>query len=83
MRISWTITILVAVTNALEYGVPCDPTPVYRFIYIKSSKKIKLTYIYRDNWQYEDSCQNVYLYCDSGSKSCKYKGCTNSDYVKG
>ncbi|KAI8137670.1 hypothetical protein BJV82DRAFT_634200 [Fennellomyces sp. T-0311] len=40
-------------------------------------------YTYRTTWQYDDSCQNVYLFCDPKTNTCNYKGCTNSDYMKG
>ncbi|CAO3615491.1 unnamed protein product [Cunninghamella echinulata] len=34
-------------------------------------------------WQYNDACQNIYLFCDPASNKCNYIGCTNTDYVKG
>ncbi|CDS12469.1 hypothetical protein LRAMOSA04663 [Lichtheimia ramosa] len=39
--------------------------------------------IYTATWQYDDSCENIYLYCDPASNTCKYRGCTNSDYLAG
>ncbi|CDH57899.1 hypothetical protein RO3G_11043 [Lichtheimia corymbifera JMRC:FSU:9682] len=38
--------------------------------------------IYTATWQYDDSCQNVYLFCDPATNTCNYKGCANSDYMK-
>ncbi|KAI9031956.1 hypothetical protein CLU79DRAFT_730866 [Phycomyces nitens] len=37
---------------------------------------------YSASWQYEDSCDDVYLYCDASSNVCKFKGCSNTDYIK-
>ncbi|KAL7313329.1 hypothetical protein PS15m_007090 [Mucor circinelloides] len=40
--------------------------------------------IYSSSWQYDDSCANVYLFCDSSrNNTCNYKGCSNSDYIQG
>ncbi|KAL1931887.1 hypothetical protein VTP01DRAFT_8943 [Rhizomucor pusillus] len=38
---------------------------------------------YSESWQYLDSCENVYLFCDPTTNTCNYKGCSNSDYLKG
>ncbi|KAI9310302.1 hypothetical protein BX666DRAFT_1841760, partial [Dichotomocladium elegans] len=34
-------------------------------------------------WTYDDSCGNVYLFCDPATNTCNYKGCTNTDYLHG
>lgn len=40
--------------------------------------------VYRATWQYDDSCANVYLFCDaSRNNTCNYKGCSNTDYIQG
>ncbi|KAI9489897.1 hypothetical protein BDB00DRAFT_840550 [Zychaea mexicana] len=41
------------------------------------------TPLYSATWQYDDSCRNVYLYCNPATNTCDYKGCSNSDYIKG
>ncbi|RCH80980.1 hypothetical protein CU098_007222, partial [Rhizopus stolonifer] len=33
-------------------------------------------------FEYNDSCKNIYLFCDSTTRTCNYKGCSNSDYIK-
>ncbi|KAI8997397.1 hypothetical protein BDB01DRAFT_840732 [Pilobolus umbonatus] len=37
---------------------------------------------FESSWQYDDSCENVYLYCDPTSGTCKDIGCSNSDYIR-
>ncbi|KAI8981773.1 hypothetical protein BDF20DRAFT_818589 [Mycotypha africana] len=38
----------------------------------------------RGTWQYDDSCDNVYLFCDVNKNStCQFKTCSNSDYISG
>ncbi|KAL9554703.1 hypothetical protein MBANPS3_002697 [Mucor bainieri] len=41
------------------------------------------TPLYRESWQYDDSCDDVYLFCDPASNTCNYKGCSNADYIAG
>ncbi|RCH95194.1 hypothetical protein CU098_002623 [Rhizopus stolonifer] len=41
------------------------------------------TPLYRESWQYDDSCEDVYLYCDPSTNTCNYKGCSNADYIAG
>ncbi|KAI8391297.1 uncharacterized protein BYT42DRAFT_556380 [Radiomyces spectabilis] len=38
---------------------------------------------YSASWQYEDSCDNVYLYCDANTSTCQLKGCSNADFILG
>ncbi|KAI8979085.1 hypothetical protein BDF20DRAFT_973868 [Mycotypha africana] len=38
---------------------------------------------YKKSWQYEDACDNVYLYCDPSTSTCQYKGCAHTDYLRG
>lgn len=38
---------------------------------------------YRESWQYDDSCDDVYLFCDPETRTCNYKGCSNVDYIQG
>ncbi|KAI9348819.1 hypothetical protein BD770DRAFT_395043 [Pilaira anomala] len=40
------------------------------------------TPMYRESWQYDDSCKDVYLFCDPTSNTCNYKGCSNADYIQ-
>ncbi|KAI8076263.1 hypothetical protein BDF21DRAFT_342560 [Thamnidium elegans] len=35
------------------------------------------------SWQYDDSCEDVYLFCEPSSSTCAYKGCSNADYIQG
>ncbi|OBZ85962.1 hypothetical protein A0J61_05991 [Choanephora cucurbitarum] len=42
------------------------------------------TPIYSTSWQYDDSCNNVYLFCDaSRNNTCHHVACSNSDYIQG
>ncbi|ORY91246.1 hypothetical protein BCR43DRAFT_101602 [Syncephalastrum racemosum] len=41
------------------------------------------TPIYTASWEYNDSCENIYLFCDPATYTCNYRNCTNTDYVKG
>ncbi|KAI9246922.1 hypothetical protein BDA99DRAFT_526499 [Phascolomyces articulosus] len=50
---------------------------------LRYGEQCDATPLYSSTWQYDDSCQNVYLYCDPATNTCNYKGCTNSDYMKG
>ncbi|ORY95237.1 hypothetical protein BCR43DRAFT_492665 [Syncephalastrum racemosum] len=50
---------------------------------LKFGEQCDATPIYSSTWQYEDSCQDVYLFCDPKTNTCNYKGCTNTDYIKG
>ncbi|KAG1617513.1 hypothetical protein G6F46_004612 [Rhizopus delemar] len=44
----------------------CDPAPLYK----------------SGTFEYDDSCSNIYLFCDPTTNKCNYKGCSNSDYIK-
>lgn len=37
---------------------------------------------YKESWQYNDACEDVYLFCDPATRTCNYKGCSNSDYIQ-
>ncbi|KAI7865180.1 hypothetical protein BDF14DRAFT_1875670 [Spinellus fusiger] len=39
--------------------------------------------LYTSSYEYGDSCDNVYLYCNPITNTCSNKGCTNADYLKG
>ncbi|KAG2237477.1 hypothetical protein INT48_005510 [Thamnidium elegans] len=39
---------------------------------------------YSATWQYDDSCENVYFFCDSSrNNTCNYKACSNTDFIQG
>lgn len=58
----------IKIAESLKFGQLCDPSPYYS----------------RESWQYDDSCDDVYLYCEpsNGLGTCQYKGCSNTDYIQ-
>ncbi|KAG1447749.1 hypothetical protein G6F56_009161 [Rhizopus delemar] len=62
----YSILLFITIIHALELGQTCDPTPHYK----------------PGTFEYNDSCKNIYLFCDSTTRTCNYKGCSNSDYIK-
>ncbi|KAI7860108.1 hypothetical protein BDC45DRAFT_495702 [Circinella umbellata] len=58
-------------------------------VFIQSSNALRFgeqcdaSPIYSSTWVYDDSCENIYLFCDPASNTCNYRGCTNSDYLQG
>ncbi|KAG0789187.1 hypothetical protein G6F22_006784 [Rhizopus arrhizus] len=60
------ILLFISIVHTLELGQTCDPAPLYK----------------SGTFEYDDSCSNIYLFCDPTTNKCNYKGCSNSDYIK-
>ncbi|KAJ8659520.1 hypothetical protein O0I10_004885 [Lichtheimia ornata] len=50
---------------------------------LRLGEQCDATPLYTATWQYDDSCENIYLFCDPATNTCNYRGCTNSDYLQG
>ncbi|KAG2200457.1 hypothetical protein INT47_011437 [Mucor saturninus] len=77
-------SLLIVSISGLKFGDLCDSTARYSQVAFYTHFKQYLTSSNRATWQYDDSCENVYLFCDAGkNNTCDYKTCSNTDYIQG